>query len=197
MAPLHGKQSYRGTATSPHSLLQICPASKLSSNVPDYVTMSQCAAVKVDSLLIKESSDLLFLQGLFAAERWHKHCKYLYFVKKYRTNVEKILHRCGERKIAKQRRVIFLWHAPQWSSSAAAVVQVITGNIFHAEPEKYFFEPLHLTFKGNTRTLHNLLFNCFCCTKSKRRKEKPYICKHSLCDEGTWGQTGYHGFHGP
>ena len=121
------------------------------------------------------------------AQMWREYC----------TNVDKILHKCGECKIAKQRRVIFLWHAPQWSSSAAAVVQVITGNIFHAEPEKYFFEPLHLTFKGNTRTLHNLLFNCFCCTKSKRRKEKPYICKHSLCDEGTSVQTGYHGFHGP
>ena len=135
------------------------------------------------------------------AQMWREYC----------TNVDKILHKCGEklhkcgemlhkcgeRDIAKQRRVIFLSHAPQWSSSAAAVVQVITGNIFHAEPEKYFFEPLHLTFKGNTRTLHNLLLNCFCCTKSKPRKEKPYICKHSLCDEGTWGQTGYHGFHGP
>ena len=82
-------------------------------------------------------------------------------------------------------------------SEAAAVGQVITGNIFHAEPEKYFFEPLHLTFKGNTRTLHNLLLNCFCCTKSKPRKEKPYICKHSLCDEGTWGKQDIMGFTDP
>ena len=79
---------------------------------------------------------------------------------KYRTNVESATSQSkGESSF---------YRTPP--SEAAAVGQVITGNIFHAEPEKYFFEPLHLTFKGNTRTLHNLLLNCFCCTKSKRRK---------------------------
>ena len=100
------------------------------------------------------------------AQMWRKYCtnveKSYTNVETYCTNVSAKLQSKGESSF---------YRTPP--SGAAAVGQVITGNIFHAEPEKYFFEPLHLTFKGNTRTLHNLLLNCFCCTKSKPRKEKP------------------------
>ena len=119
---------------------------------------------------------------------------------KYRTNVEKSctnVEKCCtnvESATSQSKGESSFYRTPP--SEAAAVGQVITGNIFHAEPEKYFFEPLHLTFKGNTRTLHNLLLNCFCCTKSKPTKEKPLYLQAFSMRRRNLGQTGYHGFHG-
>ena len=77
----------------------------------------------------------------------------------------------------------------KWGSAATlAVAQVITGNIFHAEPEKRFFEP---RTSPTRRMLHHLLSAAFVPQSLNLGKAFNILC------EEISEQTGYHGFHGP